>query len=393
MFSYFFKSFCKQNQANGVSVKNVNNSPKTPLKSNRNHSAHAHNNTSNLSKSASQSSILTIFKNTFSPFAIRKWRSKSRDKIIQKPELSTFDANGVNPTLPAAARPTSPELPSTKKHSHTSIRNSHMEQKYKHKAPPLPVNPPFELAQQLDLANINKFQKNQLTPNQIKLRPKTNTSNKKIMEDNEITITNGNQVNSIKPAQVETTVRPAEQILAPESPRSFLTNATNKSKTTTTTTDSSMSSSLSSSNSSFALPCPNNTQVKAPPPAVTSSLNQINSFLNNLSPSSQQPRHKSERINLTCLLNGYISHNDDLFNSQSTNNISTNSTQMRQNNSHRTTTTTNNDSSYSYSSNRDSMNKSADILTSARYYDLKKKVCLTVILIFYLFNWFKLTFL
>lgn len=382
MFSYFFKLFFKQKQANGVSVKNVNDSPKTPLKSNRNHSANAHNNTSNLSKSASQSSILTIFKNTFSPFAIRKWRSKSRDKIIQKPELSTFDANGGNPTLPAA-RPTSPELFSTKKHSHTSIRNSHMEQKHQHKAPPLPVNPPFELTQQLDLANINKFQKNQLTPNQIKLRPKSSTSNKKTMEGNEITLTNGNQVNSIKPAQVETTVRPAGQILAPESPRSFLTNATNKSKTTTATTDSSMSSSLSSSDSSFALPC-SNTQVKvqAPPPAVTSSLNQINSFLNNLSPSlSQQPRQKSERINLTCLLNGYISHNDDLFNSQSTNSISTNLTQMRQNNSYRTTTTTTNkDSSYSYSSNRDSMNKSADVLTSARYYDLKKKVCLKFIL-------------
>lgn len=276
-----------------------------------------------------------------------------------------------------STRPTSPEHISTKKHSHISIRNSHMEQKHQHKAPPLPVNPPFELTQQFDLASINKFQKNQLTPNQIKLKPKN-----KATEDNEITLTNRGQVNSIKAPQVVTTVRPGEQVLAPESPRSFLTNATNKSKTATTTTDSSLSSSLSSSNSSFALPCPN-TQVKVqpPPPAVTSSLNQINSFLNNLSPSlSQQPRQKSERINLTCLLNGYISHNDDLFNSQSTNNISTNSTQMRQNNSYRTTTTNNdNNSSHSYSSNRDSMNKSADILTSARYYDLKKKVCLKII--------------
>jgi trimeric autotransporter adhesin len=35
----------------------------------------------NLSKSQSQSSLLNIFKSTFSPFAIRRWRSKSRDKI------------------------------------------------------------------------------------------------------------------------------------------------------------------------------------------------------------------------------------------------------------------------------------------------------------------------
>lgn len=41
-------------------------------------------NNSNLSKSKSQSSILNLFKNTFSPFSIRKWRSKSRDKLAHE---------------------------------------------------------------------------------------------------------------------------------------------------------------------------------------------------------------------------------------------------------------------------------------------------------------------
>lgn len=39
------------------------------------------NNNANISKSKSQSSILNLFKSTFSPFTIRKWRSKSRDKL------------------------------------------------------------------------------------------------------------------------------------------------------------------------------------------------------------------------------------------------------------------------------------------------------------------------
>ena len=44
--------------------------------------------TSSISKSKSQSSLLNLFKNTFSPFTIRKWRSKSRDKITSNESSS-----------------------------------------------------------------------------------------------------------------------------------------------------------------------------------------------------------------------------------------------------------------------------------------------------------------
>ena len=42
---------------------------------------------SNLSKSKSQSNIINLFKTTFSPFTIRRWRSKSRDKICNNFDL------------------------------------------------------------------------------------------------------------------------------------------------------------------------------------------------------------------------------------------------------------------------------------------------------------------
>lgn len=43
---------------------------------------------STLAKSRSQSSIFHLFRNTFSPFQIRKWRSKSRDKLLYNSALS-----------------------------------------------------------------------------------------------------------------------------------------------------------------------------------------------------------------------------------------------------------------------------------------------------------------
>ena len=302
--------------------------------------------------------------------------------------LIEFSFNSNYPSLaPKQPRSTSPDLSThlPKKTSHNSIKNSHAMQQQA-KPPPLPSNLPFELAQQLDAHT--KFQKKGVTPNQIKLKAKNNAS-KRTSEDNESASIINNcdfSVNSIKPIETVTT----ENILLPESPRFFLTNATNKSKTvttttttTTTTTDSSMSSSLSSSNSSFAFPCPTTTSKSQP---VANSLNQINSYLSNLSPKlhseAHTPRQNSERIKLTCMLNGYISHgSDEQFNSQSTSNITNENNNIKKdngsdsprlglNNSYR------NDSSYSYSSNRDSMNKSADILNCERFYDLKKKVWL-----------------
>jgi len=65
------------------------------------------------------------------------------------------------------------------------------------------------------------------------------------------------------------------------------------------------------------------------------------------------------------MLNGYISrpsNEDDLFSSQSTNNIALDDAG-------------NNNNNELITNNRDSMNKSADVLNgSARFYDLKKKV-------------------
>jgi hypothetical protein len=54
--------------------------------------------TSNVSKSKSQSSLLNLFKNTFSPFTIRKWRSKSRDKLsnVVNSTSSTITSNNAD---------------------------------------------------------------------------------------------------------------------------------------------------------------------------------------------------------------------------------------------------------------------------------------------------------
>jgi hypothetical protein len=41
-----------------------------------------------LTKSQSQSSIYSLFKNTFSPFSIRRWRSKSRDKLLNSTSIT-----------------------------------------------------------------------------------------------------------------------------------------------------------------------------------------------------------------------------------------------------------------------------------------------------------------
>lgn len=293
--------------------------------------------TTNLSKSASQSSILSIFKNTFSPFAIRKWRSKSRDKLITKPELSTFDVVDNSSKPPLNPRVISPDTNRKTINTHQSMKNSY----YMNSA-----NVP-------DHTNEGIYQKNQLTPNQIKLR---NKINKKTVLDETVNSNHGfintTTISINNPIKIESETT----VLTPESPKSFQTTATNKSKT-----DSSVCSSLSSSNSSFVLPYQ---QPKSSQPAANS-LNQINMFLNNLSPnlSRHEPRQKSERINLTCLLNGYGSKKDEddqiqQFSSKSTNNI-----------------TYVNDINSTVLSNRDSMNKSADILNnSGRFYDLKKKV-------------------
>jgi hypothetical protein len=58
----------------------------------------AGNNGSNLAKSRSQSSLINLFKNTFSPFQIRKWRSKSRDKILL---TGNNNSSGSNPSTAA----------------------------------------------------------------------------------------------------------------------------------------------------------------------------------------------------------------------------------------------------------------------------------------------------
>ena len=133
-------------------------------------------NLTNLSKSASQSSILTIFKNTFSPFAIRKWRSKSRDKIIQKTELTTFDVCDHNNKPQVKQRPISPDMLNHQQphRQHNSIKNSHnnlKQQLVNSQAPPLPMNDPV-----VTQDSNKKFQKNQLTPNQIKLRTANKTN-------------------------------------------------------------------------------------------------------------------------------------------------------------------------------------------------------------------------
>lgn len=52
----------------------------------------------NLSKSRSQSSIFSLFKNTFSPFQIRKWRSKSRDKLLLNNSLNSTPVTNNNIT-------------------------------------------------------------------------------------------------------------------------------------------------------------------------------------------------------------------------------------------------------------------------------------------------------
>ncbi len=318
-------------------------------------------NTSSLSKSASQSSILTIFKNTFSPFAIRKWRSKSREKIIQKTELTTYDAvdgnKNTNPHL-AKSREISPDMSNQQKNvHHKSIKNSHFVQQES-----------LKNEQKNSYESGQKYQKNQATPNQIKLKT---LKTKELLTTN-ISIDNHYYNNSIEtPTETAYEIAYSKEstvVHAPsESPCSLFT--TTKSKTT----DSSMSSSLSSSSSSFVLPTPRNQPVLPPalplhPPNVNaSSINQINTFFKNL-PSPKldyEPRQRSERLtNLTCMLNGYISrqtNEDDLFNSQSTTDINLRNSENNNNGLTK--------------SNRDSMNKSADVLNgSARFYDLKKKV-------------------
>ena len=56
---------------------------------------------STLAKSRSQSSIFHLFRNTFSPFQIRKWRSKSRDKLLYNSSLnrSSHHGNSINDEL------------------------------------------------------------------------------------------------------------------------------------------------------------------------------------------------------------------------------------------------------------------------------------------------------
>lgn len=51
---------------------------------------------STLAKSRSQSSIFHLFRNTFSPFQIRKWRSKSRDKLLYNSSLNQASTNIAN---------------------------------------------------------------------------------------------------------------------------------------------------------------------------------------------------------------------------------------------------------------------------------------------------------
>jgi hypothetical protein len=258
---------------------------------------------------------------------------------------------------------------------HKSIKNSHFMQQELLTVSSTTVEPTSTLEPG------QKYQKNQLTPNQIKLR----TVKTKESSTTNIFIDNSNYNNSIR-APNDTAYENGylKESMAPsESPRSFFTNTTTKSKTT----DSSMSSSLSSSSSSFVLPPPRSQPL--PPPALpqqapsvnTNSLNQINTFFNNL-PSpvlGYEPRQRSERIlNLTCMLNGYISrpsNEDDLFSSQSTNNIALDNNAGNNNNNNNELIT----------NNRESMNKSADVLNgSARFYDLKKKVS-SVENIFYFF--------
>lgn len=356
--------------------KNVNIS--SPVSSKKNSTNSRNNNTSNLSKSASQSSILTIFKNTFSPFAIRKWRSKSRDKIIRKnTELTLFNPsleyntkieNTISPVKPRAI---SPEM--SNQHintTHKSIKNNYFMQSQE-----------YNTQQDGDSINSdvkNVYQKKQLTPNQIKIK-------RNYIKKNLSIETNEPILNNISISNKKDNV---------DSPRSFLTSATNnKSKIENSSIE---SSSLSSNDSSIILQNPTNNISKDQSIVENSNFNQINSYFNNISPKMSNfnknsndiihnvsARQKSERNNtLTCMLNGYITKteiNEDLFNSQSTTNVTSNrSNQFINQNSYRGINSENTVNS-SYSSNRDSMNKSADVLSSSeRFYDLKKKVSMNI---------------
>ena len=201
------------------------------------HSASSHtspNNKSNLSKSASQSSILSIFKSTFSPFAIRKWRSKSRDKLLIKSEQLAYEAEGmyVTPPPPPPSATVSQQASLIK----LSISKSRDE---------------CDNPQQVTNTN-SKYQKNQQTANTIKLRQ-------------------GKQVK--KPVDDEPPPPPPP----PPAPLKQ-------------TLDSSVSSSLASSPSS----------LDQRPRIQTSFSTSPRSDCNT-------PRNTSERIKLTCLLNGYVS--------------------------------------------------------------------------------------
>jgi len=102
---------------------------------------------SNLSKSRSQSSILSLFKNTFSPFSIRKWRSKSRDKLAQQ-------ENCASPSQIAANTNNSPSASS-------ASNNTNNKDKI--------------------------YMKNQQTTNSIKLRVKPTSNTQKCFIENSIT--------------------------------------------------------------------------------------------------------------------------------------------------------------------------------------------------------------